>query len=803
MTAKNKLSSYFKDTVEHWRGQRAPYVWPMMLSLRFFTEAERLLLKALDEEELASFMSDTEFAPISLIMLGEWYKRGYTGVSDDTPQWVREIDWRRAWENSGVRNWKRWVYSFTQSGNQSWLYSGMVLGGLACVFEHSHDRSNRLLRDLCRLFHGEEDLQLDASARAQALRASIEQQGSVYRYIMEMTDAHSELSVAFSTDEQEEVRNLRNTILRINREVIQGKLNSEWIITTSPYQQDTISKSLRVKLRPERVDGEKRWFLSRERAEEWGFRIHGDLTEITLSARFYLEGSALPDDIEVLHFQTAGKASAGFNTIEPEHMGVIDRMPQQFDAWRLVARANDGQEVEIDATLNKVGEYEQIYQTASNPRQWGSNHRRRPTVVIFSDNCTVTDPQNHPVASKRMLVDYQPNGSVNWAEIPAYVILRYPEGDDEREVRLVSPLAGCKVVVPLFTNLISYQPGGLITVTRTDAETGEEIERLMPLLFGLKGLQLSWKEDKRDPELIEPTHVLLRQNGMEVNPDEACEGVVEVTVFARGMSASTEVWYMPDNGSAAPLVRDLDKQRIVWADGRKEKAVAVNHEKQAPATVHYTRSSKYHDKAHFDVYLPVRLHEVYMRNALIQSVSSTETLELALLNLMEINVRIFDEDGFAEWRGTDHMEPLRRLAINQPNYVELRRGNIRVHNILANKKPDMSAVSKYGNISMQTDRGRNLLEYPQVLADKPKGPFGGKSKGITATEALKAAIEDNLYSFMFQSVRDLKGEIMPTLSDLLKNKDTEYLKEHAPVIKRILWENGKTVKDLVKIGIKL
>ena len=402
-----------------------------------------------------------------------------------------------------------------------------------------------------------------------------------------------------------------------------------------------------------------------------------------------------------------------------------------------------------------------------------------------------------------MLVDYQPNGSVNWAEIPAYVILRYLEGDDEREVRLVSPLAGCKVVVPLFTSLISYQPGGLITVTRTDAETGEEIERQIPLLFGLNGLQLSWKEDKRDPELIEPTHVLLRQNGMEVNQDEASEGVVEVTVFARGMSASTEVWYLPDNGKTAPLERDLDKQRIVWADGRKEKAVAVNPEKQAQATVHYTRSSKYHDKAHFDVYLPVRLREVYLRNALIQSVSSAETLELALLNLMEINVRIFDEDGFAEWRGADHMEPLRRLAINQPNYVELRRGNIRVHNILANKKPDMNAVSKYGNLSMQTDRGRTLLEYPQVLADKLKGPFGGKSKGITATEALKAAIEDNLYSFMFQSVRDLKGEIMPTLGDLLKDKDTEYLKEHAPVIKRILWENGKTMKDLVKIGIKL
>lgn len=773
-------------------------MWTLGLSLDFFEKAEQIITEAVSEDGNADFFAAKAYAPIALIMLGEWYKRRYTGSSEDTPEWVKLIDWKDVWQNCEVKNWGRWVYRFKTSGNYSWLYSGMVLGGLACVFEGRHDAKNRLLRDFCCLFHGDDSVELDASDRSLAIEESISREGSIYHFIMELTDPNSALSHAYSIDVQEDVRNLRNNIIETNRQVTHSKLQSEWIITTSPYQKENLSKSLRVSLRPERVDGEKKWFLSQQRAEEWGFKNAKNIEDITLMVRFYDNG-AVVDDIPVLHFQTSGKASAGFNTAEPDHVGYISCLPEKFDAWQLVASSNDGQNIIVDVAVRNVGEYAQIYQTATNPQQWGTNYRRRPSVVVFSDRCVVTDPENHPVAAKRMLVDYQPREQVNWAEIPSYVVLKYLEGDHEREVRLVSPLAGCKVLFTRqYPDLISYLPGGGITVKMTDSETREETERRMPLLFGNvnNGIMLSWNDDTKNPVVVEPEDIRYRQNGMETNVSELREGIIEITAYARGMEAKAEAWYIPDRNCDVPLVRDLDKRIVRWCDGKKFQAGKPDEITGLLApTITTERGSVFHDKAIIDVYQPVHRREVLLHGNLKKVDESDGPLNLALLNLADIAVRIFDETGFHEWIGIQNLSHFRCLVVPQSNIAKADCGNIVIHNSQANVSQDGKG-KKFGLLTLIPDPEGEMIEYPSVKQEKPRGPFGPKLKDISAREALEYAIGYNLYSFYFNPIRVLKGNVIPIIDEILATKDEDFLNSHSHSIKRILWENNKTVKDL-------
>lgn len=805
MTAKEQLQAHFAPHIGRWRARRAPYVWPLCLSEAFYRQADVLLGAAVAAEGGCAFLADADCAPVALIMIAEWYKREYTGSLAGRPAWVKDTDWERVWRNCGVRNWQRWVYAFGDRG-RSWVYSAMVLGGLACAFEQHHDSGNRLMRDLCRLFHDEDDFQPDASERARALEQSIEQRGSIYRFITELTDPASALSQAYECDTQAEVRNLRATIVRINREVIQTKLQSEWMVTTSPYQPDKIVKNLRVCLRSENVGGERRWFLSRRRAAEWGFTNVDRISEITVAVRFYRGGEPVGADADVLHFQTTGKSEAGFNTVEPKHMGTVSKFPDDFDAWRVVARSDDGQEVDVDAKLQPVGEFNQLYQTAGDPQLWGSGYRRRPSVVVFSDRCRVTDPAAHPVSAKSVLVDYQPRGQLYWAEIPAFVTLRYPLPDgEEREVRLRSPLAGCRVVVrQQFPDLFNLLPGGEIAVFTSDPETGEETFRTMPLMFGLPRLCLSWSEEGKEPSLLEAEETLYRQHGAETAPEDLREGIVEVTVLARGLRADRQVWYMPDAGKEQPLERRPDRRCALWADGRKVAASDPDASSGLmPATLTATRHSRWHDRAEFGIWQPVLRREVFIGGKLRLADDSADPLYVAALNAMDMKIRIFDARGYYEWIGAREMDAHRKLIHPQSDTSPLNRGNVFLYNSRADLKPDPAEAKKYGSLTMLPDPEGTATDYPEIMAEKPKGMFGPAPKGLDAREALKACISDNLYSYWFRSLRDLKGDVLPLLKEVLGAFGPEYILKKKPIIRRILWENNLTPSDLVKYGIKI
>ncbi len=227
MNAKDRLHNHFAAALETWQGQKDPYVWRLNISEKIYREGLALLNLTIEQMGSIDILYEKSFAPIALIMVAEWYKRDYTGNHADTPDWVKDTEWKKVWMESGFRRWERWVYQFEESGKFSWQYSAYVLGGIACRFISLQDKESRLLKDLCRLFHGQiEETEIDSSSNARALSMSIDKRGSIYHFLMALMDANSRLSTSYSRDQEEEVKDLRKKILDANKDVTKKKLSA-------------------------------------------------------------------------------------------------------------------------------------------------------------------------------------------------------------------------------------------------------------------------------------------------------------------------------------------------------------------------------------------------------------------------------------------------------------------------------------------------------------------------------------------------------------------------------------------------
>lgn len=804
MNARTELKTYFANTVGRWRKQKDPYVWRLGLSLDYYQTGVSLLERTIKEEGSCDFLSSEEYAPIAMILVGEWYKRSYNGNNADNPDWIKGVSWEKVWKNSGWRNWRRWVYTFEESRNNSWQYSAFILGGLACYFMVNKDYDNRLLKDFCRLFHGQIDdsADIDATNNARAISLSIERFGSIYHFLTELMDSNSRLTSLYTHDHQEEVKMLRNHIKDANRDVTRKKLRTEWIFTTSPYEPENLLRSMKITLVSERVDGERRWFLSFERAKEWGFILNDSITDIDVKLCLFSHGQQLGEPIRVFTFQPTGSAKAGFNNMDECHWKLISNLPPDFDGWRLIAVGNDGQTVMIDREINKVEDYSQVYQTTKDSRNWSSLRRSKRSAVIFNDDCRITDPEGHPVSEKLLLVDYLPSKRLNWADIPAYVKLEYPVKDAVKNVTLVSPLTSPRIVVTKrFPDLIDYLPGGSILVRKKVSSTGEYVEQQLPFLFGLDGLRLAWLHDGSKPMEAPMDKLIARQNGEECQLSELKKGVAELTAYAGNLQATANVWYMPDNGKSVPGVRNLDKQKIVWGTSSPKYHSASQHEgnEELSPTVKIEDGSVFGETAIIDVFQPVRRKEVWYRDELVFQEEGKNHIYIPLLNLRNILLRVFDEKGYHFWCGSEHIDDYKNLRVPSPMSNPSGIDGISVINFRNDVPPAESSVM-LGKYHFETDPGLSLWtvpRYTETSSESEDDPFADdcdEDEPIAPLDELEAAVEYNLYSFKFTELQERKRDIPALLSELKDKRGTEFINKNRDSIERILWEND--IKDL-------
>ena len=809
MKATHQLHKHFDTVLTQWKEQRDPYVWRLGLSAQFYADGIHMLTEALVQCGNNEFLYGTDYAPIALILLAEWYKREYNGNNADSPDWVKDTQWKDIWAASGKRHWERWVYRFEESGNFSWQYSAYVLGGIACRFICEQDKGNRLLKDLCRLFHGQiDETAIDASGNARALAMSIDKEGSIYHFIMELMDTSSPLSIAYSNDYQEEVRNLRKKIMEANKEVTKKKLRSEWRFTTSPYDQENLYRSLRISLAPERVDGEKRWFLSRDRAMEWGIKLTDTLTDIYVMLTLYKNGEPIADPICVMNFQPSGSLNAGFNILDEHPWYVQSDLPADFDGWRLSATTNDGQQADIDPMINPVGDWTQVYQTARNANMWSSNRRRMSTAVIFNDRCRITDPVGHPVAGKMLLVDNSPVRHLNWADIPVYVKLSYPiKGGKHKEERLVSPLADCRLTAgPLFPDLIDYMPGGYITVIRKDPQTGEIEEEQMPLAFGLDHISLIWLENGKHPTITVAERISAKQNGEEKVISQLKKGVAELTAYTSGMQATAKVWYIPADGKAsAPGKRDLKKNRVVWGTKSFTASTSDTMDELQP-TITIEDGDLFGNKAIIKIFQPVERTEIWLGDRLAKIISSDEHIYISLMSLPHITIRRFDDSGYRSWVGAEHLNEFKGLRRPVSDTQKTEIPNISIINFKADT-PNRRDLLEIGDYLLE--KGAPTLKFTapcyarlndeqddDPFGDDPFGDDGNEPMSMNPVELLEAAIEYDIHTFFFDELFNRKESVANWIDEIRLRRGDDFIITHRDSVARILWEYELTTKDL-------
>lgn len=798
MTPQENLIQILSPYLEKWKEMTRPFVWRLMIAYEDFKTALGVVESSLtDPGQFRAFMEKPEYADSLLIMTGEWYKRCYTGEGS-RPEWIKRIDFESLWKNTSLRFPQKWVYKF-DGGYNSWQYSSFVLGGLACSW-----RQEDLIKTLLEFFNGENEDEIntdDLDEGAVALRRSIEERGSIYHFFKELINPESKVRKFYDADCQPDVREFSSRIDFEVKHVAENKMTLEWrYIATQTYSNE-IYKTLQLKIHPENYNDKPTYFVSLDKIKAWGFTDVDQIAEVELSIRFFYRGRKASGEINVARLLTTGKSSAGF-IIEDLSSGLLPALPYEFDRWEIVGKTGSQSKV-LFQNKDEILPFDAVYQMASDPGAWSTRWRRGRAAVIFNDNCSIIDPLNHPVVGKRLIVNENGGRPVYWADIPVYVMVRYRDSKgDEHTQKIENPLAEAEVTITQkpFINLFEYFDTNKVKVIEKDPHTGEETVSYLPLLYGTDGLALKVSADRRNHTLLENTgnnkvlEIGYRQGGSPLEESELKEGITEIKVKGEGQSAEIRVWLIPKKENHdTPAVRDLKTEKIKWFD---KKSKHIEAEDTDILEIYERKGEKKNESAKFPVYRPWNRKEIFMNKERVACLENNEPLQVGLLNLRDISVRIFDENGYREWSGDYNIGAFNELAQKRMSAsVDVMDGKIRVHNWLNNLRSENPM--KLGNVTMTPDPEHKLVLIPNVEFESSGDWMVDTTEPLEAYESLINAIGLNIYSMCFDSLANLSKEnLIELFNKIREEKGEKFLKDKIKATKRILWEKGLELNDI-------
>ena len=476
-------------TIEELKSQflslKAPFVWSLKLTADEF-------------ENLRNFIDEhhtPDCYPLVMIYVAEWYKRSYD-INSSINNELTWFDAESVWKGCGFRAYNQWVYS-SELGKE-WLYSMYILGGLAARLECGHP-DDRLLEQLCRLYHGEELTLSAAGGRAIALTQSIEREGSLFYYIQEIINGRFPYAQSDVEDKSSPIYGLVKLLRSANRRALRDKFNCEWIINYADFYE-TMSRRLRLGLRPERGASGQRQYLSYERLESWGFEKPGEIARIKISLQFSCDGDIIKSadfDSPVLTYSNTGNDDNGFLAGGSKDAAVSDSIPNRFFSSVEVmvqgTRVDGSLEVRPVAADADFPEFLQVYRIANRMSEWSSRQRNGATAVVYNKSCKVVAPPDAKVVEKPFYLfsdkDNEPRESEPycWTDIADSVLIRDKFGIEKR---LYNRSGGYELFVLRYDDVISYVADGMVKhIFRNDADS-EWQEEMLPLLFGLDGLEI-------------------------------------------------------------------------------------------------------------------------------------------------------------------------------------------------------------------------------------------------------------------------------------------------------------------------
>ena len=665
-----------------------PYVWELRLSFDEFNALEAAINQSISSHAgKHDHLLTEEFAVLVVMYLAEWYKRFYKGVDtqDENKQLVLSTDeLKRLYDLAGIdRN--TFVYNASKNPDKTsyrWLESLQVLGGLAVQAELKRDDNDRLLLQLCRIFHGE-DINLDDLKdrnRAVAFQESIARRHSLYEYlkcILEK-DERGRRNLPFATtdtkDENTYIPQLIHRIEEADKIAKKNKFDFEWMITYSASRSQMV-RHLKVKLKPEVIGGGRKQYIGydRLRQPEWGIEQPENIGRIRFYLRFkngshYVQKEGSKEE-PLFKYDNTGSEMTGFLSVNKEDENTYMNVPvARFDKVEVVMKYDE--ECHVVQTL-EVKDYMQVYSLPKKPTMFSDRRNsQRPTFLIFSSAYhLIEEYRDLPVVYAHFRNGDQLSEDYCWCPINDKIIIADSEG---REVTppFFNRNGLFQVVTKKYLKSIKYNENLYVLYQYIDTDDDEDeyqTDPQMPVLFGRSGLQVLHYKSGQTKESEPVTDYDLewqKPDGRytDWSDEEPKQGVVRLRVTVKGIVFRPKVYYVPFEPASdgqQPIWRDFEHQRICTSlegvDDIQDDIERLLKGEDTEATKQLTIGTK-DARILVDVYRPVIVRELSQKRSgdseskVISYHDKNEDIHIPLIDCEQFSVRDFSENGVKNYQ---------------------------------------------------------------------------------------------------------------------------------------------------------
>lgn len=558
-----------------------PYVWRLRLSESDFCQLEQGL-SAVAAEKGKRALATEEWAKPMLVYMAEWYKRCYQ--SGNRNELADGIDLETLWTNTGISR-KTYLYQ-DDRGNNRWLYSIYVLGGLAVRHELGRGDNLRFLKGLCRIYHGKSYTleNLDDAARAVAFRESICRRHSLYEYMREILNGNLPFADDDIADAASDVNRFVSVMKAANDEVLRVKFRMEWRVRFST-DDEQLTRSFSLLFRPEEVGEGLHQYLRFDRLHLWGMAHPEREQHLYIYVRF-MDGNrnVAPEGMEHALITYVNHSVNDFVAFGAERGAEVRHVPTaRFDRIEVVMKDDHRQEyvVQTQATT----EYMQLWRTDGYGDEWTSTPQaQHDTALLFTDRCRLAeecmqhDCYTLPFNDKT----YGKSEAWNWAYIYDSISIRDEHG---AELTFFNRIGFDQVTTRLYNDTIHYVKGGLMRHCYTeDADFDDEqtIDEL-PVVFGREDLlvrHFATKDDIKDarPQTEKQAEWVefKQQNGRYAewtDLEQPAYGEVQLRISVKGKPLTLKACLLPRLDKEQPIVRDFDNACIRYRDLNGDEAM--------------------------------------------------------------------------------------------------------------------------------------------------------------------------------------------------------------------------------------
>lgn len=664
---------------------KRPYVWRLRIS-----EGEFDALEAAVEAERTTPLQN-------VVYLAEWYKRRYDG---GRARPVREFDCASLFSDSGIDQANNLFE--TENGNKVWQYSIFVLGGVAIPFELGK-RDTRFLKELCRIYYGEEGdvdrLGGRDRGRAIAFRESVRRRGSLYEFVQAALSDGKPFAEDDLSDDKSQVNLFLKRIEHANDEVLKSKFDLEWVIG---YERAAayMTRKLRLTLKPESLGGLNHQYLKFERVRQWGIARPEICKRLLIGVRFYQDREivAEPDFAKpILEFATTGNAATGFVAWQTERRSrKIDAPTGRFNAVEIVAKEDAGAEHSVE--VFKLEPWMQVFRVPDKYNEWTSQHcaQRESALICPSDFEILEAGVPAEIQRKSFWAKGEtPSERFQWRPIVDKVIFHTSDG---QEIALYNRQGYDQIVAWPHRELLRYRDG---LVCYSEESEDEIEETLLPLVFGRQDLIVRHFETRNDlqedpdgaefEEEDKKIEFLDRGAYREWTDAEAPhQGKTILRVTVKGVPRRFVVYFLP-----IEITRNCDRGEITCGDEVLSDRIVRDGSPTEPV---YCKSFG-SDSAFvsLEIWRPTKHKEIIRGDKVVRYVEDGESASVSYVLKDDLVIHDFSENGFREYRCSDIGSVYRLPFFDPTNDSHLQAYesavSVRVADALDDRAPDWLEVN--------------------------------------------------------------------------------------------------------------